>query len=127
MSQLIYRAINRCYIWLPIICGCHCMPDRSFHYKGVQFPVCARCTGAVIGFVIAVIAVFFFRMKAYVYALMLIPAVIDGTVQRFTEYRSTNLRRFVTGLPFGCGIMSLLLLSFIWAFKAGCELGMSLR
>ena len=30
--------------------GCHQMPERSFFYKGKQFPVCARCTGVIIGF-----------------------------------------------------------------------------
>ncbi len=29
--------------------GCHQMPERSFFYKGYQFPLCARCTGVFAG------------------------------------------------------------------------------
>ncbi|MDO5151670.1 MAG: DUF2085 domain-containing protein, partial [Oscillospiraceae bacterium] len=35
--------------------GCHQRPDRSFFYKGHQFPLCARCTGAVLGQFFAVV------------------------------------------------------------------------
>ena len=35
--------------------GCHQMPERSFFYKGKQFPVCARCTGVIIGQSVALI------------------------------------------------------------------------
>ena len=41
--------------WLPIFFGCHCRPDRSFFYKGKQFPVCARCTGELAGILAALI------------------------------------------------------------------------
>ena len=35
--------------------GCHRMPERSFFFKGYQFPVCARCTGVAIGQFIALV------------------------------------------------------------------------
>ena len=35
--------------------GCHQMPERTFFYKGKQFPVCARCTGVIIGQSVALI------------------------------------------------------------------------
>jgi uncharacterized membrane protein len=28
---------------------CHQIPERSFHFSGIQFPVCARCTGLYLG------------------------------------------------------------------------------
>jgi uncharacterized membrane protein len=28
---------------------CHQIPERSFYASGVQFPVCARCTGLYLG------------------------------------------------------------------------------
>jgi uncharacterized membrane protein len=28
---------------------CHQIPERSFHLSGMQFPVCARCTGLYLG------------------------------------------------------------------------------
>ena len=33
------------YQWLPIVFGCHCREDRSFHIREERFPICARCTG----------------------------------------------------------------------------------
>ena len=38
--------------------GCHQMPERSFFYKGKQFPVCSRCTGVCLGQIGAVIVAF---------------------------------------------------------------------
>lgn len=40
--------------------GCHQMPERSFSYKGKQFPVCARCTGIFIGQLISYALFFVF-------------------------------------------------------------------
>ena len=33
--------------------GCRCRPDRSFHFRGRPFPICARCTGILCGFLAA--------------------------------------------------------------------------
>jgi uncharacterized membrane protein len=34
---------------------CHQLPDRSFHWHGAQFAVCARCTGIYLGACSAVV------------------------------------------------------------------------
>jgi uncharacterized membrane protein len=34
---------------------CHQRPDRSFHYHGAQYPVCARCLGLYLGSVAGVL------------------------------------------------------------------------
>ena len=47
------------YQWLPIVFGCHCRADRSFFWRGRQFPLCARCTGELAGFLCAIPAGFF--------------------------------------------------------------------
>jgi uncharacterized membrane protein len=31
---------------------CHQIPERSFYFSGIQFPVCARCTGLYVGGII---------------------------------------------------------------------------
>ena len=46
--------------------GCHQRPDRSFFINGHQFPVCARCTGVLIGQYSALI----------LYRILSLPAVI---------------------------------------------------
>ena len=34
--------------------GCHQMPERSFFWKEYQFPICARCTGLAVGYLIGI-------------------------------------------------------------------------
>ena len=51
------------YKYLPVIFGCHCRDDRSFYYKGEKFPICARCTGELIGILLAFVTFFFFRLN----------------------------------------------------------------
>lgn len=34
--------------------GCHQRPDRSFFFRGRQFPLCARCTGVLLGYFLAI-------------------------------------------------------------------------
>ncbi|MDO4487809.1 MAG: DUF2085 domain-containing protein [Eubacteriales bacterium] len=115
-----------CYKWLPIIMGCHCRPDRSFFIKGRQLPVCARCTGILIGFLIAVITLFFFRADITVLLLMLLPLIIDGAVQRLTHYESNNILRLATGILFGFAATSFFAISVIATFKFGYRLGKAL-
>ena len=40
--------------YLPIIFGCHCRADRSFYCKNKKFPICARCTGELIGIIVSI-------------------------------------------------------------------------
>ncbi|MCI7656497.1 DUF2085 domain-containing protein [Anaerotignum sp.] len=110
--------------WLPRIFGCHCRADRSFFFHGKQFPICARCTGEMIG-ILAGIPVFFLMPAppAWVLALFLLPLVADGCIQRLTAYESTNLRRLVTGILFGYGIMMLFLLSTAATLRMGYRVG----
>lgn len=111
------------YRWLPILFGCHCRDDRSFHYKGVRFPVCARCTGELIGILFAAVSFAFFHPGWPVAALLLIPMIVDGGVQRVTAYESANLRRVITGALFGYGAVCLFLLTTGYAFRFGLSLG----
>lgn len=110
--------------WLPRIFGCHCRADRSFFFYGKQFPICARCTGEMIG-ILAGIPGFFLMPTppVWVLALLLLPLVADGCIQRTTAYESTNGRRLVTGILFGYGIMMLFLLSTAATLRMGYRVG----
>lgn len=111
-----------CRRWLPVLFGCHCRPDRSFFYKGRQFPLCARCTGELMGILAGIVLFFFWAPPVWAALLALLPLVIDGFAQRLTRYESTNPRRLATGLAFGWGLYSLLAHSTLAAFWYGFHL-----
>lgn len=89
-------------------CGCHQMPERSFFYKGKQFPVCARCTGVIIGQSIALLIGIFkdipFRRSILCLAIM----GSDWGLQEIRIKESTNFRRLITGFLGGFGFYSIL-------------------
>ena len=115
------------YKWLPIIFGCHCRDDRSFHYRGKKFPICARCTGELVGILILLISCPFYLPSGWVSGMMLIPLVADGLIQLKTRYESTNLRRVVTGALFGYGLAALFVISTAAVFRLGLEIGQQLK
>lgn len=115
------------YKWLPILFGCHCRPDRSFFFRGRQFPVCARCTGELIGMALLFPTWAIGHPNAICSLVLLLPLVADGMLQLCTRYESGNLRRLVTGILFGYALANLLLLSSAAAFRRGFEVGLAWR
>ena len=88
--------------------SCHRMPERSFFYKGKQFPVCARCTGIYIGYVAVIVFAVLRTNLPLIWSLILIvPALLDGFTQAYCRRESTNILRLITGILFGVGISSL--------------------
>ena len=113
--------------WLPIIFGCHCRPDRSFHFRdGTPFPICARCTGELAGILAGLVTWWAAHPPAVLAAVLLVPLIADGLLQLCTSYESGNLRRLVTGALFGYGLTVLLLTSLGWAYQWGFGLGTAL-
>lgn len=92
-------------MFLRILCGCHAMPERSFHFHGKPFPICARCTGELIG-ILAGIPVILIAgpPNVWIMVVMMLPLITDGTLQRLTSYESRNIRRLITGILFGIAL-----------------------
>ena len=87
---------------------CHRKPERSFFWKGKQFPVCSRCTGIYIGYLTFPIFTFnFYNLSLLFSTLIILPTIIDGLTQAYFNRESNNLLRFSTGLLAGIGSMSL--------------------
>ena len=89
---------------------CHRKPERSFFYKGRQFPVCARCTGFYITGIASIILINFYPVPYSLTTLLigiilLIPCAIDGFTQLFEMRESNNMLRFITRLLGGVGII----------------------
>jgi uncharacterized membrane protein len=87
---------------------CHKIPERSFFFKGKQFPLCTRCTGINLGyFILPLFIMNLISIPLWWSVAMVFPTYIDGTIQAYTKYQSTNTIRFVTGIISGIGTMSL--------------------
>lgn len=96
--------------FLRIFFGCHARADRSFFYHGRQFPICARCTGELIGMILGVPIAFFMGYPSFsVVLLMMFPMVLDGFLQLLTPYESKNYRRCATGIVFGIAFIFFLI------------------
>lgn len=111
------------YQWLPILFGCHCLDSRSFHYKGRRFPLCARCTGELVGILFCLITFPWVRVGVVPAVGLLLPLIVDGGLQALTPYESKNGRRLLTGLLFGYALADLFLLSTGAAVQYGISLG----
>lgn len=91
-----------------IICFCHHIPDRSIKFFGIEKYLCARCFGVLIGGFLGIIGILSNIYSSSVYYILLcLPLIIDGTLQVVSDYCSNNSKRFITGLLFGIGILSL--------------------
>ena len=110
------------YKWLPIVCGCHCKDERSFHYHGEKFPVCARCTGELCGIAVALLSCFIYVPPITVSLLLALPMLFDGTIQLFTAYESNNGKRFITGILFGYALFMILAATTVMVFQYGVQL-----
>lgn len=85
--------------------GCHQMPERSFFYKGYQFPVCARCTGVIIGEIICIITILVnIKLSIILYTVLLLIMGLDWFIQYINILESNNIRRLITGILGGFGL-----------------------
>ena len=85
--------------------GCHQLPERSFFFRQYQFPICARCFGALLGEMIAIIGFLFgFQLPFYADVIFMGIMFVDWFIQFIGIYESNNLRRLITGIlgGFGC-------------------------
>ncbi|MFP3918058.1 DUF2085 domain-containing protein [Lysinibacillus telephonicus] len=84
---------------------CHRLPERSFHCNGKQFPLCARCTGIMAGYVIGLLILATYgRLSLLLSFALIIPMIVDGTGQLFHKWESNNIRRLITGIMGGISI-----------------------
>lgn len=80
---------------------CNGKKHRGIFIGEFCLPLCSRCTAIVLSFV-----TFYFLLgpprHIWLYALLLIPTLIDGLLQYGLKLESTNIRRILFG--FFCGI-----------------------
>jgi uncharacterized membrane protein len=87
-----------------VFVACHRLPERSFFVRGRQMPVCARCTGTLLGYLSYPLFLFDAAyLPLWVGLLLNVPALADGATQAVGLRMSTNILRLTTGLLSGVG------------------------
>lgn len=97
---------------------CHQRPERSFFIRGKQLPLCARCTGILIGYILGILIAIITRCKYNTYFLFaIIPMIIDGGMQQIWGINSNNWRRLFTGILGGVAIIYIFITIHIYTLK----------
>jgi len=87
------------------------MLERSFKYKGKQFPLCARCTGIFIGyFTFPLFQLQIIESSLLLIILLSIPLFVDSITQSMNYRESNNIFRVITGFLFGAAQVSFIVL-----------------
>lgn len=108
---------------LNVMFMCHRLPERSFFFKGKQFPLCARCTGILVGYIVGVLYLLFFGIIPLIFSLLiLVPTLVDGFGQLGNKWRSNNSRRLITGILAGVGIDFVIINTMKAGFHHGQDL-----
>jgi len=93
---------------------CHQRPERTLIIGGQHLPVCARCTGGYLGFLVGYVVLLFRRKDAkgppslWMTMMLSTPMIIDVFMQVLYIRESTNSWRLLTGLFFGVATLPFL-------------------
>jgi len=102
---------------------CHQFPERSYHFAGIQWAVCARCSGIYVGIIFSLVSLLFaYRVKnghgqrhgfmAWPYWLFLGAGIAfmgwDGVTSYLNMRETTNLLRWITGIGMGASLAPLI-------------------
>jgi uncharacterized membrane protein len=86
------------------IVPCHRMKSRSLTIKGNTLPLCARCTGILLGYLFfPLLFLFEFSFPLWLGIVLNLPMVLDGWTQKRKLRLSNNPLRLTTGIVSGFG------------------------
>jgi uncharacterized membrane protein len=107
---------------------CHQLAERSYALDGFQMPLCARCLGLHVGFLISAVVIWLQKSRSpsglpdtrslVILGSMMVPAVADVALSYFGVIGSDNTRRAVTGVLFGT-CLAFLVLPFVRSLVDG--------
>jgi uncharacterized membrane protein len=81
---------------------CHRRKDRSIRISGYTFPLCARCTGLWLGFVMGLLVrVAGLHIPLILAFVLMLPLAVDGLTQLAGYRESNNRLRLLSGVLFG--------------------------
>ena len=95
-------------IWIDKYWGCDQLPERNIFFKRYQLPICARCLGIILGYILCIfLLIFNCKLNIYLLFLLILTTLIDWSLQFFNILSSNNIRRLVTGILGGIGLMGI--------------------
>jgi len=108
---------------------CHQIPDRTLVAMGLYYPVCSRCTGIYLGFVVALAVLFYLYRGAQrsgmprwpfflVAALASVGMLFDVVTAQLVLRETSNLLRLTTGALFGASLAVVAYLMLVDALAA---------
>jgi uncharacterized membrane protein len=107
---------------------CHRIPERSFHVCGQQLPVCSRCCGLAVGYLVGLaLVIATIEPRIWLPVLLTSPLVLDGFGQLNGLWVSNNPRRLVTGIACGIGLVFIVETVALAGFRHGQLLGLLLK
>ena len=74
----------------------------------------------------AMVSLWFYLPSWWLVLVLMVPMVADGFIQLKTRYESTNLRRLLTGIPFGYSLVAMLVLFTKGLYDFGYWIGLKL-
>ena len=87
---------------------CHRLEERSFKVFGYVMPICARCTGQLLGLILFLFLFHFnIAFPSILGFILVLPLLLDGFSQLFSFRKSNNAVRFFTGILFTLGFLSI--------------------
>ena len=107
---------------------CHQLAERSYALDGFQMPLCARCLGIHIGFLVSAVVILLQKSRSpsglpgtralVILGSMMVPAVADVALSYLGVIGSDNTRRAVTGALFGT-CLAFVILPFVRSLVDG--------
>lgn len=101
--------------YLPAIFNCHQKRDRAFGIILRFTGICNRCFGILLGIILCPI-ITIIKYDYYYLLLLMLPLIIDGTLQYKSNYMSNNFKRIITGILFGFGFICLITITNVIFF-----------
>jgi uncharacterized membrane protein len=107
---------------------CHRLPQRSFFWRGRQFPLCSRCTGILLGYALgATVVACGGSLPLWMAAVPALPLLVDGTGQYRGLWESRNWIRLLTGTLFGVSLVLVVRNVVVSGYLQGRALGSILK
>jgi len=107
MGPVLFVALKGKKFYLALFC--HRIEERCIKIGRYTSFLCARCTGLVVGAVLAAVLLWLhFALPLLVLGLFCLPLLIDGFTQLLNLRKSNNPLRLISGLLFAVGMMLLM-------------------